>query len=126
MGDGYEEANNLLSATLEQLDDILLHGHRINNERRSGVHSSSSSIPPPLLATKNNPFRIMEMKRLETDENGNGKENRDGCWDGSNAWPDQGRRDSTGSSGAESPPTDLPTSSASSTALCTPFEMFMK
>ncbi|KAF8354730.1 hypothetical protein PRIPAC_96353, partial [Pristionchus pacificus] len=124
MNDGYEEANNLLSATLEQLDDILQHGHRINNEKRSGIHSTSSSIPP-LLTTKNNPFRIMEMKRLETDENGNGKENRDGCWEG-NVWSDQGRRDSSVSSGAESPPTDLPTSSASSTALCNPFELFVK
>ncbi|GMR63011.1 hypothetical protein PMAYCL1PPCAC_33206 [Pristionchus mayeri] len=127
MSDGYEEANNLLSATLEQLDDILLHGHRLGNERRSGAYlSSPSTNPPPLLATKNNPFRIIEMKRMETDENGNGKENREAAWEGSNGWTEQGRRDSTGSSGAESPPTDLPTSSASSTALCTPFEMFVK
>ncbi|GMT35787.1 hypothetical protein PFISCL1PPCAC_27084, partial [Pristionchus fissidentatus] len=124
MDDGYEEANNLLSATLEQLDDILMHSHRSSSERRSGVHSNSSiSTSNP---SKNNPFRIMEMKRVETDENGNGKENREG-WERT-VWSDQDRRvsNSSASSGAESPPTDLPTSSASSTALCTPFELFIK
>uniref|UniRef100_A0A1I7V3I5 Uncharacterized protein n=1 Tax=Caenorhabditis tropicalis TaxID=1561998 RepID=A0A1I7V3I5_9PELO len=129
--DGFAEANQLLTSALEQLDDIIRNG---NTTSRSTTTIGSLPTPilkksfrdllPPPPSTLRSTFspRIMENglshKHINDDiDNGNADDERSSReinrqWI-STDWKHRTDLGSDGSSGVESPPSDLPTSSSS-------------
>ncbi|CAI2355796.1 unnamed protein product [Caenorhabditis sp. 36 PRJEB53466] len=125
--DGFAEANQLLSSALEQLDDIIRNG---NTTSRSTTtlpppiikKSFRDLLPPPPVLRSTFSHRIMENghgnKHINDDiDNGNADDERstremNRQWI-STDWKHRTDLGSDGSSGVESPPSDLPTSSSS-------------
>ncbi|CAI5455243.1 unnamed protein product [Caenorhabditis angaria] len=139
--DGFAEANLLLTSALEQLDDIIKNGNNRNGivVGEKGRYRETPppppppvSIPPILLRPSNFGARskIMEngqahihhdkiIEHIDDDiDNGNADDERSTKevvtrqWVTSD-WKHRTELGSDGSSGVESPPSDLPTSSSS-------------
>ncbi|CAP27693.2 Protein CBG07357 [Caenorhabditis briggsae] len=132
--DGFAEANQLLSSALEQLDDIIRNGNTTSRSTTT-IGSGPTPIlkksfrdllpPPPALRSTFSP-RIMEngmpsishKQHINDDiDNGNADDERSSReinrqWI-STDWKHRTDLGSDGSSGVESPPSDLPTSSSS-------------
>ncbi|CZR14639.1 Liprin-beta homolog [Caenorhabditis elegans] len=133
--DGFAEANQLLSSALEQLDDIIRNGNSTSRSTTTIGSAGPTPIikksfrdllpPPPALRSTFSP-RIMEnghsnlahKQHINDDiDNGNADDERSSReinrqWI-STDWKHRTDLGSDGSSGVESPPSDLPTSSSS-------------
>ncbi|EFO99553.1 hypothetical protein CRE_22428 [Caenorhabditis remanei] len=130
--DGFAEANQLLSSALEQLDDIIRNGNTTSRSTTTIGSVGPTPIikksfrdllpPPPSLRSTYSP-RIMEnghshKQHINDDiDNGNADDERSSReinrqWISSD-WKHRTDLGSDGSSGVESPPSDLPTSSSS-------------
>ncbi|RCN46018.1 hypothetical protein ANCCAN_07965 [Ancylostoma caninum] len=107
--DGFAEANLLLSSALEQLDDLIINGSKPAPSSGSG---SSPTCKALLSATKGmrDIDEGLDLENTNVHDADDDRSTKASDWS-SKDWRDQTGSD--GSSGVESPPSDIPTSSSS-------------